>query len=178
MGAGGCRTGWTTSLVLVLGLVPACSLIKESPPPAAEARLRAGTLPDGVPTVPADGVLGVAQDHFLIGNFGYAARYFEQAAAAGMGPEAWLGLAAAYDRLRRFDLADRAYAKAEPLAGQTAAFHNNRGFSWLLRGDAVRARASLGRALALAPNDPTILNNLALLKNATEGAAAARLAQN
>lgn len=172
------RGGVAAGLVAVLGLAQACSLIAERRPGDAEARLRTGSLPDAVPPVPADGVLGVAQDHFLTGNFGYAARYFEQAAAAGLGPEAWLGLAAAYDRLRRFDLADRAYAEAEPVVGQTATFHNNRGFSWLLRGNPARARASLGHALSLAPTDPTVLNNLALLENATEAAAAARLARN
>jgi len=32
---------------------------------------------------------------------------------------AWIGLAASYDRLARFDLADRAYTMAIRLAGET-----------------------------------------------------------
>lgn len=133
----------------------------------AEVRLQAGTLPQAVPSVPPDGVLGVAQDQFRAGNFGHAARYFEQAVAlAPEDGEAWLGLAAAYDRLRRFDLADRAYTEAARLDGQSVPYLNNVGYSWLMRGELGRARRSFMRALALDPQNVTILNNLELLGRA------------
>ncbi len=48
--------------------------------------------------------------------------------------EAWLGLAAAYDNLRRFDLADRAYEQAIRIVGATPEILNNQGFSYMLRG--------------------------------------------
>lgn len=152
---------WAMVAVLSASL-SACAALGLPPPGPGEAEIRAGTLPDAVPPVPPDGALGAAEAHFAAGNFGYAARYFEQAAAAGQGPEAWLGLAAAYDRLGRFDLADRAYARAEPALSGTAAYHNNLGFSRLLRGDAEGARGALALALALAPDDPVVKNNLTM----------------
>ncbi|HUF57612.1 MAG TPA: tetratricopeptide repeat protein [Thermohalobaculum sp.] len=140
---------------------------------AAEATLRAGVLPDAVPAIPAGAELEVAKEHFRVGNFGYSARYYEEAIALGRGSgEAWLGLAAAYDRLRRFDLADKAYAEAARRAGTTAAYHNNVGYSYLLRGDAAKAQRSFLRALELAPDSITIQNNLELLRDASHAGAA------
>ena len=75
--------------------------------------------------------------------------------------EAWLGLAASYDRLKRFDLADRAYEEAIGLVGQTPEILNNQGFSYLLRGDHRRARALFVAAQARDPRNPYIKNNLA-----------------
>ena len=76
---------------------------------------------------------------------------------------AWVGLAASYDRLGRFDLADRAYATAIRLVGETPDILNNMGYSYMLRGDLVRARQKLKLAQAREPNNPTIANNLKLL---------------
>ena len=171
------RWGVLAWLAAIMGLVSACTQVLEPPLNAAEARLRAGTLPNAVPPVPPDGVLGVARDHFRAGNFGFAARYFEQAAAAGSSPEAWLGLAAAYDRLQRFDLADTAYSEAEPSLGATAAFLNNRGYSYLLRGDRTEARAHLQRALQAAPRNATVQNNLVLLDISPPARAIGRIVQ-
>lgn len=159
--------------ILVLMLLSGCASFERlasphlGPAAAAEARLAAGTLPDAVPPVPEDGALGVAQEHFRAGNFGHAARYFEQAVAVSpASAEAWLGLAAAYDRLRRFDLADEAYVEAAARAGATAAYHNNVGFSYLLRGRPDRARQSFRQALAVEPQNVTVLNNLELARSA------------
>jgi Flp pilus assembly protein TadD len=41
---------------------------------------------------------------------------------------------------------------------------NNRGFSYILRGDYARARRTLEVALARAPDNPYIRNNLELLE--------------
>ena len=61
---------------------------------------------------PAD-ELEAGKKHYREQNFGLAERYFRRAVeAAPQNAEAWMGLAASYDKLRRFDLADRAYAQA------------------------------------------------------------------
>ena len=77
--------------------------------------------------------------------------------------ESWVGLAASYDQLKRFDLADRAYAQAIKLIGATPEVMNNQGFSYMLRGDYRRARSMLLAAQAKDPKNPYIANNLRLL---------------
>lgn len=104
--------------------------------------------------------LFLGKEHFRAANYGLAEVHFRRAVEANGSAEAWLGLAAAYDRLRRFDLADRAYAQAEPLVGGTPVFLNNRGYSYLLRGDFARARRDLAAARAADPANDTIRNNL------------------
>lgn len=158
----------STLLVLALLSVSGCSTLTRSTVSPAEAALRAGALPEAVPPVPLGAEVEVAKQHFRAGSFGYAARYYEQAVATDQSSaEAWLGLAAAYDRLRRFDLADRAYREAASRAGATAAYHNNVGFSYLLRGDPAKARQSFLRALDIAPGSVTVRNNLELLQDAS-----------
>ena len=76
---------------------------------------------------------------------------------------AWTGLAASYDRLSRFDLADRAYASAIKLAGETTQILNNEGYSYMLRGNYAKAREKFLKAYRREPNNPTIINNLRLL---------------
>jgi len=84
--------------------------------------------------------------------------------AAAASSEAWLGLAASYDELKRYRLADRAYAQALKLIGPTSEFLNNRGYSYLLRGDLRRASQDLSEALAKDPENEKIRNNLAALE--------------
>jgi Flp pilus assembly protein TadD len=76
---------------------------------------------------------------------------------------AWIGLAACYDRIGRFELADRAYATVIRMSGETTEILNNEGYSYILRGDLRRARQKLLLAQARDPNNPTIANNLKLL---------------
>ena len=78
--------------------------------------------------------------------------------------ESWIGLAASYDRLRRFDLADRAYDQAIKIAGPTPEILNNIGYSLMLRGDYRRARETLLQAQAQDPSSPYVRNNLELLE--------------
>src|SRR6516165_8585638 len=96
--------------------------------------------PDAVP----QGLLGndpkddlnLGKKQFRAANFGLAERHFRR--AVEMHPrdlEAWIGLAASYDRLRRFDLADRAYDQAAKIAGPQAEILNSWGYSYMLRGD-------------------------------------------
>jgi Flp pilus assembly protein TadD len=108
--------------------------------------------------------LTLGKEHFRAAHYGLAELHFRRAVEADKdSPEGWLGLAASYDRLKRFDLADRAYAQALKLTGPTAAFLNNRGYSYLLRGDIRRASRDLAEAAALAPDDERIRVNLEAL---------------
>jgi Flp pilus assembly protein TadD len=108
------------------------------------------------------GPLSAGKAHFRAGDFGLAeASYRRAVEEIPTDAEAWLGLAAAQDQLGRFDLADRSYERLEQLVGPTPAFLNNRGYSYLLRGDARRARRDLEKALALNPQDTAIKANAA-----------------
>lgn len=99
------------------------------------------------------------------GNNGMAERHFREAVETNKddGPS-WIGLAAAYDNLGRFELADRAYAQAIRIQGETLPILNNRGYSFLLRGEKRRALAMFERALSLDPGNPVIQNNVQLLR--------------
>jgi Flp pilus assembly protein TadD len=72
-------------------------------------------------------------------------------------------LAACYDRLGRFDLADRAYNQLIKVAGRQPRIVNNMGYSQYLRGEKAKARKLLLEASAALPGDQTIEANLALL---------------
>ena len=115
---------------------------------------------------PSDEPLHLALEHFNRGHYGIAARYFEDAVEkTPRDATAWVGLAASYDRIGRFDLADRAYAAAIKLTGPTVQILNNQGYSYMLRSDLRNARRKFLKAYELEPNNPTILNNLALLNS-------------
>jgi Flp pilus assembly protein TadD len=108
--------------------------------------------------------LALGQKQYRAGNFGISERYFRRAVETHpRDAEAWVGLAAAYDRLRRFDLADRAYDQATAIIGPTAELLNNRGYSYMLRGDYPHARTTLLAAAAKDPKNPYVKNNLELL---------------
>jgi len=113
--------------------------------------------------------LQLGKRHFREQNFGLAEKHFRRAVESSPGPverdtEAWLGLAASYDRLRRFELADRAYAQAIKLAGPKPEILNNQGYSYILRGDYRKARTKLAAAQARDPGNPYIRNNIELLE--------------
>src|SRR5262249_53487329 len=101
--------------------------------------------------------------HFNRGHFGLAERYFRDATEkAPKDPTAWIGLAAAYDRIGRFDLADRAYAYAIRLVGEATEILNNQGYSYMLRGDLVNDCRKCLTPYHRDPNNHTIANNLQL----------------
>jgi Flp pilus assembly protein TadD len=113
---------------------------------------------------PSDEPLRLAIQHFNEGHYGLAQRYFQDAVEkAPRDVTAWIGLAASYDRISRFDLADRAYSQAIKLAGETVDILNNQGYSYMLRGDLRGARKKFLKASELEPNNPTVINNLKLL---------------
>jgi Flp pilus assembly protein TadD len=49
------------------------------------------------------------------------------------------------------------------LHGDTVQILNNEGYSYMLRGDLIKARAKFQTALRLSPGNPMIVNNLQLL---------------
>ena len=115
--------------------------------------------------------LNTGKKLYRAANYGLAERHFRRAVEARpKDAEAWVGLAASYDQLRRFELADRAYNQAIGILGKTPEVLNNQGYSYMLRGDYARARVTLLQAKAKAPDNPYVLNNLELLeKSARKG---------
>ncbi len=115
---------------------------------------------------PSDQPLKLALEYFDRGNYGLAQRYFLDATERSPNDAtAWVGLAASYDRIGRFDLADRAYSQAIRLVGETTDILNNQGYSYMLRGDLGAARSKFLKAYEREPGNPTILNNLTLLNS-------------
>ena len=108
--------------------------------------------------------LSIGKKYFRQGSYGLAERHFRKAVELhSRDAESWLGLAASYDKLRRFDLADRAYDQLVKIVGPIPEVMNNRGFSYMLRGDYRRARTTLLAAQSKDPKSPYIANNLRLL---------------
>ena len=64
-------------------------------------------------------------------------------------------------------MADRSYARARRLVGNTPGLLNNEGYSYMLRGDLRHARAKFEAALRLNPNNPVTINNMALLNSSS-----------
>jgi Flp pilus assembly protein TadD len=157
------------SLVCILALG---GCITDHPPPDTQEGVPPITTPTlqesaSVQYYPSDEPLRLGIEHFNRGHYGVAERYFQDAVEkAPKDASAWIGLAASYDRLGRFDLADRAYRAAIRLVGETTAILNNRGYSYMLRGDLIAARRDFLKAYEREPGNPIILNNLKLLDNA------------
>jgi Flp pilus assembly protein TadD len=123
-----------------------------------------GQNPADVKYYPSDEPVRLGVQRFYEGNFGLSQQYFQDAVeVTPRDATAWMGLAASYDRLGRFDLADRSYASAVKLAGQTPSILNNEGYSFMLRGQLKKARAKFEAALRADPGNATAINNLALL---------------
>jgi Flp pilus assembly protein TadD len=145
--------------------------VASEPEPAVTGSVRksrAEAKPETVAKGPAgksESELALGKKQFGAGKFAMAEHHFRR--ALELNPrdlEAWLGLAACYDNLRRFKLADRAYDEAVKIAGPTAEILNNRGYSYLLRGDYPRARETLSEAQGKDPANAYIKNNIELLE--------------
>jgi Flp pilus assembly protein TadD len=114
---------------------------------------------------PSDEPYKLGAEFFNRGQYGVAERYFREAVEKAPGDAlAWVALASAYDRLSRFDLSDRAYAKAIEISGETVQILNNEGYSQLLRGNLKAARAKFEKAAAIEPENVIVLNNIRLLE--------------
>ncbi len=110
--------------------------------------------------------LELAQENFYNDNFGYSELYFRK--AVELRPDsvaAWAGLAASYDQLGRFDLADRAYDQLKKVISpdMRARVDNNLGYSYLLRGDYKKAESLFNKAQKLDPSLVEVDGNLQLL---------------
>ena len=109
--------------------------------------------------------LAAGKDNFRQSNYGLAEQHFRKAVELRAdNAEAWMGLAASYDQLGRFDFADRAYDQLLKVAGRQPQVVNNMGYSQLLRGNKKAARKLLDEARAALGPDPVIEANLALLR--------------
>jgi Flp pilus assembly protein TadD len=170
------RTNEFSRLALVAGVfisLTGCVTTDEAVPQGNAAELAPAAFPQETETMQqpetvkyyrSDEPLKMAYEHYNRGHFGIAERYFQD--AVELTPKdaaAWIGLAACYDRIGRFELADRAYATVIRMSGETTEILNNEGYSYILRGDLRRARQKLLLAQARDPNNPTIANNLKLL---------------
>lgn len=114
----------------------------------------------------SDQAVAEAKNQFRSENYGNSGALFYK--AVQLAPNdgvAWLGLAASCDRIGRFDLSEKAYRQAFRYIGATPEYYNNLGYSYLLRGKLQDARKNFLKAYELAPNDPTVKNNLELLSS-------------
>lgn len=150
---------------------------EDSPPPAGETT--GSIAADGAdPNLTVkDALLGgdpsddlsLGKRHYREKNYGLAEQHFRRAVEKlPRDGEAWLGLAAAYDRLKRYELADRAYREALAIYGPRPEVLNNIGYSFLLRGDLRKARSKFIEAQTKDPENPTIANNIALVDEAAK----------
>jgi Flp pilus assembly protein TadD len=155
-------------LLIAAAALGACSAMKTAKRGGDDlttGAIAATAVPAG-PAKPLDEVkddLTLGKEHFRATNYGLAEMHFRRAVEERGDAEAWLGLAATYDQLKRFELADRAYREILKRTGPTAELLNNRGYSYLLRGDLRRASQDLSAASAQAPDNERIRNNLKAL---------------
>src|ERR1700733_9646795 len=180
LGLGACSTSSTTSSSTLSELFGKSDKSSQTAPDGNDTT---GTVvtqpaepgPSGEPVAPLSkpGLVGddpnddvqLGKKYFRANNFGLAEKSFRSAVEKHPNDaEAWVGLAASYDRLHRFDLADRAYGEAIRLVGPTAEILNNQGFSYMLRGDYARAHKKLEEAQAKDPGNPYVQANQQLLE--------------
>ncbi len=156
----------TASVVAPAGAVPVV-VSAPDPPSAVDDTYSPASNPDTKALLGGDRCddLSMAKQFYRDGNYGLAERYYRRAEESHpRDAEAWLGLAAAYDWLRRFDLADPGLCPVQRLRGPTAEVLNNIGYSYMLRGDYTRANQKLREALAKDPDYPYVITNLTLLE--------------
>jgi Flp pilus assembly protein TadD len=167
--------------LIAVGLVAialsACVTAGEAPATAVDGTLPAlpalavapiVSVPEPTPLQPAP-IAAVeslleAKRQFRDGNYGLAEQAFRATIEAqSTNGEAWLGLAATYDQLQRFDLADRAYDRATQILGARPELLNNRGYSYLMRGDRRKAMEYFERARSIDPRNEVVEANLGLV---------------
>lgn len=114
---------------------------------------------------PSAADVAAGQKQFEDGNYGLAEKHFRKAVEVqAANANAWMGLAASYDQLGRFDFADRAYEQLLGIAGRRPQIVNNMGYSHYLRGDRTKAKKLLMEARAGMTDTTVVDANLALLK--------------
>jgi Flp pilus assembly protein TadD len=116
------------------------------------------------PVSQAEGDLKAGKAQFEDGNYGLAEKHFRKAVELRAdSAAAWMGLAASYDQLGRFDFADRAYAELLKIAGRQPRIVNNMGYSQYLRGNKTQARKLYMEARQGMSNTAIVDANLKLL---------------
>ena len=154
-----------TAAVVAIGLAACQPTVTPTPVPDAVT----GQNPGDVKYYPSDEPVKLGMQRFYEGNFGLSQQYFQDAVEkTPKDATAWVGLAASYDRLGRFDLADRGYAAAAKLVGSTPNILNDEGYSYMLRGELNKARAKFEAALRIDPGNATATNNLVLLNQSSK----------
>lgn len=118
---------------------------------------------------PSDAHIVKGKTYFRDESYGRSYTAFKQALSLQPeDPAALLGFAASADMLRRFDQADGAYKKLQPIIGHRIEYHNNRGYSLLLRGDLLGARRHFVKAYEIDPSNERAANNLEMLRNSVK----------
>ncbi|NKB50583.1 MAG: tetratricopeptide repeat protein [Alphaproteobacteria bacterium] len=110
--------------------------------------------------------LAQGREHFAQANYGIAVDSFN--AAVNLDPRsirALNGLAASYDNLGRFDLAQRYYSTALALDPKSAVTLNNAGYSQLLQGNVEEAQKMFEVAAKIDPENARITANIELAVN-------------
>ncbi len=121
---------------------------------------------DEVALSSTDQALVRGREQFAQGNYGIAVDAFN--AAVTFDPQsirALNGLAASYDKLGRFDLAERYYASALDIDPESAVTLNNAGYSQLLQGNLEEALKLFEVAARYGPDNPLIAANTELAVN-------------
>jgi len=117
------------------------------------------------PTDVSAGDLNEGKQQFRAANYGLAEQHFRKAVELRAdNAEAWMGLAASYDELGRFDFSDRAYDQLLKITGRKPQVVNNMGYSQYLRGNKKKARDLLLEARRGMTDTTVVDANLALLK--------------
>lgn len=115
-------------------------------------------------------LLQLGKENFADRNYGLSEEYFRKAVEMRTdSAAAWAGLAASYDQLGNFKLADRAYKQLVDLKGNDPRVLNNLGYSHLLRGDYKKARHYFSRAQDANPALEEVQGNLHLLEKVMAG---------
>ena len=144
---------------LLCGLLAGCTNLP------ADLSLAHSAEPPIFGSLPAEKPLEQGKGYYSKGEFGLAEQAFRKAVELDKNdPEAWLGLAASYDRLRRFDQANRAYDVLFRLVGRTPTVLNNLGYHYILAGDYTKARETLLEAQRSDPGNKFIQNNIDLIE--------------
>lgn len=151
-------------LSLISAAVSGCFAEREKKALSFEDEMRRATLRASARSDPSKVALERAREHFRNEDYGLAETYFRKAVELNPNSgDAWLGLAASYDRIRRFDLAERAYEIVVRKVGYTTTVHNNLGYHHYLRGNREKARHHFNAALQMDPDNTQVRNNLKLL---------------
>src|SRR5215468_4700448 len=148
------------SLALIAALLPllsGCAFLNQQLAMSTEAPTSGGT--------DFEGAMTRGKAYFAEGQLGFALIAFQQALEQQPGSARALdAIAATYDKLQRYDLADHYYQQALEREPNSSDLLNNVGYSHMLRGDYEGARQYLQRAAVLNPASKVINANLAMIQ--------------